>query len=189
VSKLILIKHAQPEIEPEVDARYWHLSLAGRASCGPLAERLAAYRPALIVSSGECKAIETAQLVALRLGVPAAETTELHEHDRRGSGYLSGAEFQKKIALLFAAPDTLVYGNESAVQARARFGSAVRGVVAAHPNVNIAIVAHGTVISLFTAQTNSTNGYTLWQQLGLPSLVVLSLPYYKLLEVVDRIES
>jgi broad specificity phosphatase PhoE len=188
VNKLILIKHAQPEIEPEVDARYWHLSLAGRASCDLLAQRLAAYAPALIVSSDEWKAIETAQLVGQRLALPTEEAAGLHEHDRRGEGYLSGAEFQKKIALLFAAQDARVYGNESGAQARERFSKAVRRVVAAHRNASIAIVAHGTVISLFVAQATNMDGYTLWRRLGLPSFVALSLPHYKLLEVGEKIE-
>lgn len=189
MNKLILIKHAQPEIEPQVDALYWHLSAAGRASCTLLAERLAAYQPTLIISSDEWKAIETAQLVAKELGVPTEEATGLHEHDRRGAGYLSGAEFQRNIALLFATPDTLVYGNESGTQARARFSTAVREIVATHRNANIAIVAHGTVISLFTAQANNIDDYALWRRLGLPSFVVLSLPHYKLLEVVDKIDN
>src|SRR2546421_10994439 len=71
--KLVLIKHAAPEVDPDVPAERWHLSEKGRASCTPLAASLASHSPRVIVSSEEPKASETARLVAKELGV-ACET-------------------------------------------------------------------------------------------------------------------
>ena len=47
---LILVKHAPPIVEPGVSPARWVLSDAGRARCAPLADRLRAYRPALIAA-------------------------------------------------------------------------------------------------------------------------------------------
>jgi hypothetical protein len=50
--------------------------------------------------------------------------------------------------------------------------------------VALAIVAHGTVISLFVAAHNQINSFELWQQLAMPSFVVLGLPSFALVEAV-----
>jgi broad specificity phosphatase PhoE len=67
VSYLILVKQALPEIIPTLPANQWHLSDVGRAQCTVLADQLATYAPAALVSSSEPKALETAHLVAQRM--------------------------------------------------------------------------------------------------------------------------
>jgi hypothetical protein len=44
VRKLILVKHAAPQVIPALPACTWHLSAAGQQRCLPLACRLAASR-------------------------------------------------------------------------------------------------------------------------------------------------
>ena len=185
---LILVKHAQPDIDPLTDARNWHLSAAGQSSCVPLAARLATYHPTVVISSDEPKAVETAQIVAARLNIPTRVASGLHEHDRQGMGLLPRTQFEAAIKLFFTKPDELVYGNETATQARTRFSAAVVQVLADHPNTDVAIVAHGTVISLFVAEATSIDPLGLWRRLGLPSFVALLLPKYDLIEVIDGIE-
>lgn len=67
MSKLYLIKHAMPELDPNVPAPDWRLGARGRALSELLAQKLGAYPLDVIVSSVEPKAIETAQIVAARL--------------------------------------------------------------------------------------------------------------------------
>ncbi len=52
---------------------------------------------------------------------------------------------------LFARHEELVYGEETADHASERFGVTSRSVLEDHQEANIAVVAHGTVISLFVA--------------------------------------
>ena len=47
---------------------------------------------------------------------------------------------------------------------------------------DVIVVCHGTVISLFVAEQESTDPLLLWAKLGLPSFVVLSRPDLRLLE-------
>jgi len=54
--KLILIKHAMPEIDPSLPAKNWALSTAGKQSCSDLAQNLQSYRCQEIISSEEIKA-------------------------------------------------------------------------------------------------------------------------------------
>ena len=186
--KLVLVRHSLPEIAADEPAAQWRLSDAGRSLCGSLSDRLQAYEPLLIVSSAEPKAVETAEIVARRLGVDSEATPGLHEHDRSGStDFLSKERFEQTVAELFDRPDELVMGRETAAQARDRFVGAVQDVIEGRLNESVAIVAHGTVMSLFVANYTDQDPFELWRRLGLPSFVVLSPPELKLESVVEAI--
>ena len=186
---LILVKHSLPALEPGVPSRGWRLSDAGRARAIPLAERLAAYAPAIVAASPEPKATETGRIVAERLAVPVEIVANLHENDRTGLGWLGAEELEARIARFFAEPDRRIVGNESADEAHARFAAAVEGVCARYPAGNIVVVAHGTVITLFVARLTGQEPFPLWKRLGLPSFIVLSLPDHAIQAVIDRIEA
>jgi broad specificity phosphatase PhoE len=185
--KLILVKHAPPEVVPDVPSEKWVLSDRGRVLCEPLADHLAAHSPAVIVSSEEPKAAETARLVAERLGVPWRTAPGLHEHDRSNVPHLRSGEFISMVELLFRKPSELVLGRETAEQARDRFEAAVQEAVDGQDEGNIAVVSHGTVISLMLEGRASRGGFATWRAMGLPSFAVLSLPEMSLIETVDRV--
>src|SRR4051794_41029680 len=186
---LILVRHSQSQQEPERPASQWPLTAEGRRRCAALAERLAAYAPDLIVASRERKASETGALVAAHLGRPVESAEGLHEHQREQVGWLSNQAFEQAVITFFARPDQLVFGEETAQQAGDRFDAAVRDVLAAHPGQAVAIVAHGTVITLFLVQHAGVAPLPFWKSLGMPALVALSLPDMRLLEVSARLDS
>ncbi|HZG68717.1 MAG TPA: histidine phosphatase family protein [Herpetosiphonaceae bacterium] len=186
--RLLLIKHSAPEIVPSQPARLWTLSATGRARCSALARHLGAYAPATIVASTEPKAAETAQLISEALRKSWYSVEGLHEHDRSNVPFLSSAEFEATMARFFAEPDRLVFGRETADAARDRFSRAIMEVLQRHPQDDLAVVAHGTVITLFVAQTNSIDPFKFWQRLGLPSYVVLLLPDLSIIRVTEQIE-
>ncbi len=179
---LILIRHSQPQQDRDHPASQWPLTNEGRRRCLALAERLAAYAPNVIVTSRELKASETGALVAARLVLPIEVADGLHEHQREHVGWLSNDEFEQAVTAFFTRPDALVFGEETAIQAGARFDAAVRAALAAHPGQNVAIVAHGTVITLFVAQHAGVAALPFWKRLGMPAIVALSLPDLGLLE-------
>jgi broad specificity phosphatase PhoE len=188
VSYLILVRHSAPEIVPQVPARDWHLSAVGRARCVPLAAELAAYQPRAIITSVEAKAVETGRIVAERLGVPRETMDGLHEHDRRNVALLDPATFQARVAAFFAQPETLVLGSETGAQARHRFTRAIDAVLATYPDTAVAVVAHGTVMTLYLAQVAGIDPYPFWQRLGLPAFVVLTRPTLAVLTVQNHLE-
>ena len=170
---LILVKHSLPEIQEELPAREWKLSDEGRIRAGRLAERLIEYRPDLIVSSIEPKARETAEIISEKLRVEFQVMEGLHEHDRHATPYLSKADFQQSIQEFFANPAVLVFGSETADEARQRFAGAVHSILESHKNETVVIVAHGTVISLLVSRLTGLSGMSLWKELALPSFLVL----------------
>lgn len=187
--KLILIKHAAPQVVPTEPPEKWHLSDRGRGSCALLAEKLAAHHPQIILSSLEAKAIETAQLVAAHLKVPVHTRPNLHEHDRSNVPHMRSGEFISMIELLFRKPDERVLGKETATQALERFSVAVDKIIAEESAETLAIVSHGTVIALYLAEHTGQSGFQLWRDLGLPSFAVLELPEHRIIDTVTSVNS
>lgn len=186
--KLILVRHSLPEIIPILPANQWRLSEAGRLRCRFLAKRLATHHPDVIVASIEPKAVETARIVADLLGKPFETAEGLHEHDRSNVGLLGEERFEEAVAGFFKKPQRLVLGRETADQAHQRFTKAIAGVIERYPNDNVAVITHGTVMTLFVARAAGLEPFPFWKRLGLPSFVVLSLPGFGLLRVVENVE-
>ncbi len=186
--RLILVRHSLPEFVTGVPASQWHLSAAGRRRCERLAGRLAAYDLAAIITSEEPKAVETGQIVARILDLPCETAAGLHEHERGVVTDMGNeGEFQDQVARLFEQPDKLVMGYETADQAHARFAAAVADIARQHASGNVAIVSHGTVITLLIARANGLDPLPFWRGLGLPAFAALSLPTMRLLEVVQQL--
>lgn len=181
---LILIKHSQVVVDPNLPAKQWRLSDEGRRRCTALAQRLSRYDLAHIIASTEPKASETARMVAAELNLSSDTAHNLHEHDRSDESFRTVEQFQQLVATFFARRNELIFGKETANEALTRFAVAVEHVIAACPAGNIAIVAHGTVISLLVAAHNQINSFELWQRLTMPSFVVLALPDLALQEIV-----
>ena len=152
----------------------------GRSRCAPLADALEPHQPSEIVSSLEPKAIETAALVAARLALPTRTADNLHETKRDHVPLLKQEEFRARVAQYFANSAERVFGEESADEAHDRFSCAVEELVTASDH-SLAIVSHGTVMSLLIARRNNLDPYALWQSLKLPSFHVLAIPGYRLL--------
>lgn len=182
--RLILVKHSQVDVVPDRPARTWELSEEGRRRALLLAERLAEFGAARVVSSVEPKAVETAEIVAQRLGVPAVTAPGLHEQARETAPFLDAEAFATAMAWLFEEPDKVVFGDESADAAADRFTAAVGPFAGERDEI---VVAHGTVISLYVARSCGIDPYPLWQSLGLPSYVVLSQGTRRQIEIVTSV--
>lgn len=185
--KLILIKHARPQVDDRVPSHDWPLSAQGRESCRPLARLVAPHEPVVVVTSNEPKAAETGRIVGAELNVTVRTAPGLHEHDRANVPMMDSREFISTVALFFKDRGNLVLGLETADAALARFERALTDVVAAEPEGNIAVVTHGTVLALFAAAHGAGDAFQLWRRLGLPSMIAFELPGYRPVETVERV--
>ncbi len=66
---LVLAKHAEPVLKPDVAPKHWRLSEEGRCESALLGGRLTRYGPGVVISSEEPKAMKTAEIAAERLGI------------------------------------------------------------------------------------------------------------------------
>ena len=190
MTKLILMRHAAPAIDSCVAPNQWPLSEAGRHSARALARVLAPFWPAALVSSREAKAAETAALLARELGTRYTTAPGLQEHGRASLGWVGEPEFQAGMAALFARPAEVVFGDESAEQAFERFRAAVNGVLELFPDQNVALVTHGTVMTLLITRTQAApDPLAFWQRLGLPSVAVLGRPDLALEQLIEKADA
>ena len=81
--RLILVKHAQPVLDPAVPSREWRLTREGEEQSQRLAGRLRTFLPFTLVSSPEPKATRTAEIVAGTLGITSAVVDLLSDDAKR----------------------------------------------------------------------------------------------------------
>jgi broad specificity phosphatase PhoE len=180
MAKLILVRHAPPQVTPDVVSPRWVLSEEGRERCGWLAKTIGAYGATRLYSSLEPKALETAALVGVRLGLNVHPWRDLHENDRAGLDFGPLEALQLRIRGFFEAPTELVIGNETANAALHRFEIAVRALASEASGQTAAVVTHGAVLSLFVASHNPVVAFDFWSALTAPSCVVLDSANFKL---------
>jgi len=179
---LILAKHSLPKIEKNRPANQWELSDTGRVLAKKLAVRLNEFQPELIISSVEPKAKQTAEIIAAEHNLELQLIEGLHEHDRSKVGYLDRDQFQAAVREFFEKPGVLVFGSETADACHARFHQAVHSILDQNLDKTVVIVTHGTVISLFVSRLTGMSGLLLWNELALPSFVVIDLQAATLIE-------
>ena len=168
--KLILIKHAMPQIREDVASKHWLLSDDGRAAAGRLGERLSVFAPRAVAASTEPKARETGEIIAKALGLPLAVDEGFVETKRETVGWLTREGVEAGIARFFAEPSSQVYGEETADEAYERFSAALDR----HADVSPLVVAcHGTVISLYLSRRIGADAMDIWRSLKLPHALVL----------------
>lgn len=177
MNKLILVRHSEPEIQPDKPASTWRLSKRGRTRAMKLAEELRGFNTASIWSSKEQKAIETAQILADALKIPVQTTDGLEEHHRSNVPFFpTRGEFEQAIQQFFRNPQQPVLGDETAQQALQRFTAAIDRIIATDTAGTAIIVTHGTVMTLYKASVSGVEPMRFWRSLETPSFVVLTPP-------------
>jgi broad specificity phosphatase PhoE len=180
VAKLILVKHAAPQIAPDVPSPRWVLSAEGRRRCDWLASQLREQGVRRLYSSLEPKALETAALVAVQLGLAVRPRQDLHENDRMGLGFVSADEMRRRIRRFFEAPSAVAMGAETADAAASRFEGAIRALVSEAPEEAAAVVTHGTVLTTLIARYDRLDAFAFWASLSLPACVVMDGASFRL---------
>jgi broad specificity phosphatase PhoE len=181
---LLLVRHANPEIVETIPAQDWSLSELGKLRAQRLAQMLEPYKLEAVVSSHEPKAQKTADIIAAHLALEKQLAINLHEHERTHVPFYSPEEFQHTMQEFFARPEALVFGSETARRTLTRFSFAVRSVMLSSAGRSVAIVTHGTVMSLFVSELTGCDGFRFWKQLGLPACAVLDVESRQVLELI-----
>lgn len=180
--RLVLVRHSVPEIRREVPAAEWRLSEAGVARAAAFATQLDPGTARIVCSSQEPKAVETARALGGAWGLEVELLPGLQEHRRPEAQMLSRDQFEARIRELFARPSELVFGAETADQARRRFTLALMRLITRAPQ-DVVVVSHGTVMTLFVAEAAGVDPFSFWTRLDMPCAVTLSIPELELREV------
>src|SRR6516225_6975246 len=142
------LTHPQVNIDPASPVPSWGLSRIGRARTEAVASTGLLSRTTQIISSGERKAIETAEIIAAKLDLEVEVREAMHENDRSATGFLMPNEFQAVAGQFFAQPQISVRGWERAVDAQLRIVREVEHVLARNRPGDVLFVGHGGVGTL-----------------------------------------
>jgi len=163
----VVVRHAEAAYEHDVLTRDggW-LTAPGRAQAAHLADQLAGRRVAAVVTSDLARAVQTAEVVAGRLGVgPTVETRSgLREFD---IGDWVGKPRTFSLASVinaWAAGDLSVgcEGAETGADIVARFVAVLQDLADQYRGETVLVVSHGTAmqLALGAAATNATTRFT-----------------------------
>jgi broad specificity phosphatase PhoE len=142
------LTHPQVKIDPAIPVPSWGLNAFGRARTETLANTGCLSGTTQIISSGERKAIETAEIIAGKLNVAIEVRGAMHENDRSATGFLPPNEFEAVANEFFAKPFVAVKGWERAIDAQLRIVREVERVLARNRAGDVLFVGHGAVGTL-----------------------------------------
>lgn len=171
-TKLFLVRHARPIIDPHVPVAEWQLDPQGGTELERLASLPSLASAVRIVASTEPKALHTAEAIRATVGLP-----EVQSYADLGEVYKAGfvQDHDATMARLFAEPDRSVLpGWESAAAALNRFRSCLNERLA-ETDGDLIVIAHGTVISLYLADLLGQERVDLaaWAAISFPDLTVV----------------
>ena len=185
---LLLVRHSVPLVSDDVDYRPWPLSDEGKLLTARAADYLAGFKPVRLVASDERKAVQTARIIAKRVGVRVELEPGLREHDRIGVPWQRSEQRTRELQDFFANPTERVFGNETAVGTLDRFDAALRQS-REELTGPVVIVTHGTVMSLYLARLTGQDAMDIWSKLGIPSVAVVNEAVPSLVSLVGDFDS
>lgn len=173
---LILIRHSVPILDFSVPSSTWELSDDGRRRCLDIVPTVERAEAVHIYAGPEPKMAETASIVGEHLGIAVTRIDDLSEHRRPRLPERGQEEWHALIARLFAEPEQLVLGHETANQCLDRVDAAIRRIADQHRGESFAVVSGGTAISLYVARHQKAAVFDFWQTLDMPHVVVTEHP-------------
>ncbi|MEM6652633.1 MAG: histidine phosphatase family protein [Pseudomonadota bacterium] len=142
------LTHPQVLIDPSVPVPDWGLSQAGLKRALAFKKSSILKDTKSVFSSGERKARETADILALEIGVEVVIRERTHENDRSATGFLKPSEFETIADQFFAMPNESVRGWEKAADAQSRIVEEAEQIFRDAPEGDILMVGHGGVGTL-----------------------------------------
>jgi broad specificity phosphatase PhoE len=142
------LTHPQVKIDPAIPVPSWGLSEVGRTRTEALANTKFFSETTQIISSGERKATETAEIIAGKLNVIVEVREAMHENGRSATGFLQSDEFETVANQFFAHSLVSIRGWERAIDAQLRIVREVELVLARNRPGDVLFVGHGAVGTL-----------------------------------------
>lgn len=158
-ARLLFSRNGEAEYEsPLLSDAGGSLSLTGRKQARDLADSLADARVAAIYCSGMARAVQTAEIVAARLGVVVKVRDNLREWsvgEFAGQEHVEGMYDDVLVAWDAGDHDARVPGGESGNEIRQRMAEELEAIVDLHRGETVLVVSHGGAIRVAIPQLAS----------------------------------
>ena len=148
MASVFFITHPDVAIDPATPVPEWPLNPRGLARMRAMLGQPWVSGIVHVASSTERKAIDGGEMLASHLRLALVTHPGLGENDRSATGYLPKHEFETVADAFFARANEGVRGWETAVDAQSRIVAAMRDVLRAAPEGDVAVVSHGGVGAL-----------------------------------------
>ncbi len=169
-------------MDPTRPPNEWELSDQGRTQVKTLTTAPFWENVAALYSSGQPKAMGAAGAISAYHHIPMNTLSGLSEVARGTEVYHSAGDYDTILGKFFAYPDHVVAGWERGTDALARFSRAVEYIISQHPDESVALLSHGTILTLFTAMLDQEPP-TLdrWRAIGFASVATMQVKNYRLI--------
>lgn len=176
--RIYLIKHASPQVQPNVPAETWQLSPSGIAEARQLATVARDWDIKSVYTSAEPKARATALLIGDEVACPVGVVDGLQEI--RIDWIANSDEFSGQIREMLEHPAVPMRGAETAEAAAARFALAMQ--IVQQGELPAAVVAHGRILTAYLTQLlGIEDPFSFWRAIPMPAWACLDLAGPKLI--------
>lgn len=170
--RLYLVRHADVTTRPELPGRLWHLSPEGRRQAEELGRQPSWSGVQGLHTSSEPKALATAQRIAAANELPIRIERDLREVE--GRAFVDRDTYLEQARRYLAGEP--VEGWEPREPALARMRGCIERIVARHRDMDVGIVSHGLVLTLYVGEVldlDTTAAHELWSRMRFPDVGVL----------------
>lgn len=173
--KLVLIRHSQSIINPDIPIVTWGLSDKGVELAKNLHNNSHVKQVQVIYASFQPKALETAILATKNAGVSVKPDDRLTEITSFTNRFIADStEYKQSIDNFYSGRAERLSGGESAREALKRFTQAVREIVDGEKSHEVVgIVSHGNILAHFVCQFTENNVYQVAESMKQPDIAVL----------------
>lgn len=165
-----LVRHAAVTPRPEIPGPQWHLSPDGRVAAEKLGEEPHWANVHGIHTSVEPKAVATAQRITAPNELPIRIERDLREVE--GRAWVETGYAEQVHAYLSGDPPD---GWEPIDHAQARMRNCIDGIVAKQADLNVGIVSHGIVLTLYVSDVmglSPQEAIVLWESIRFPDVAI-----------------
>jgi broad specificity phosphatase PhoE len=155
-NRIIFLRHADTQKDPEVHATLWDLSESGKIEAEHVKDIEIMNAVDVIYTSEERKTSLTVQPLAGKLGKISTPMAAFNEV-ARGEKFLSKEEFEQEKNRQLEDLEYAAFNGESGLDALARFKAGVKEVAETNPGKTILIVTHGTVLNIYFSELLGAN--------------------------------
>ncbi len=155
-NRIIFLRHADTQKDPEVHATQWVLSEIGKVEAEQVKDIEVMDTIDVIYTSEERKTELTVKPLAEKLGKITTPMSYFNEV-ARGEKFLSKEEFEKEKSKQLEDLDYTAFNGESGRDALTRFRVGIETVTKGNEDKVILIVTHGTILNIYFAELLGTN--------------------------------
>lgn len=173
-TKIIFLRHAETEKDPNLNAALWGLSENGIKQAEEIVNLPIMNDVDVIYVSEEKKTALTVKPLAKKLEKEMISLSFFDEV-KRGDTFLTKEEFEVEKVKQLQSLDYHAFGGESGKEALARFKQGVEQVMKENIGKTILIVTHGTILNIYFADLLNAYGKLAerWQKTNFCSYGIL----------------